>query len=521
MKRTLLLLLAAVLVFGLLPVSAETAVYGPKNAKIGRTCDFVIIFDTSGSMSGKPIEVLRQSAKSVVQSIFELSPKSNIALIEYNTRMTVLQSFTPASQESTLINAINRLGSDGVTSMIPPLKKAHEMCTDRYSRLVAQGTGAYNTHLCVIFMSDGAPTDEYGYLLSDLSGVYRAADDLHRYDYLVVYSVGFFHNIKNGQDRRYCENVLRYIASSDAMLYTAETAESFGEVFYDVMKDVLLTKMIVIRLDSMVEVEVRYGGETLDKNHTRTSFGTLQTEGNTRKRRILRLDPDNEYEITLRCTGSGYTDYTITYRFEDSDDNRSLIGIPINGSMTLYTSTGYADYTEVSTSTGERYRVGKNEKRILNNHADSIASYDGLLAATASSYFENNNPSVAPGNMLDGRKDSSWDSWGEYEGAWIRFTATDGYDYAFNGFTIENGKCERNGNRDYYYKNSRVKDIDVYVDQEYVGSYTLKDDWAPQTVRFNKSYVGKSLTIEIRTVYKGSEYTNSKYGVCVTNVSLW
>lgn len=150
-----------------------------------------------------------------------------------------------------------------------------------------------------------------------------------------------------------------------------------------------------------------------------------------------------------------------------------------------------------------------------------VSSYKGSFKATASSYFENNNPPVDPSCVLDGNESTSWDAWGEYENAWISLSVTDGRKYSFNGITIVNGKGITNANKDYWEKNSRVRDFSVYVDDQYVGRYTLNDNRTAQSITFASPVVGKSIRIQIDSVYKGSKYNDSKFGVCIAEIEVW
>lgn len=144
----------------------------------------------------------------------------------------------------------------------------------------------------------------------------------------------------------------------------------------------------------------------------------------------------------------------------------------------------------------------------------------GRLDATASSYFENN-PPVYPSSVIDGDDSTSWDALGEYENAWIQLSVTDGNKYLIKGFTIVNGKGVTNRNMDYWKKNSRVKDFSVYVDDHYAGNYTLKDNRSPQTVYLSTPVEGSNIQIQIDSVYRGSKYNDSKFGVCISEIDLW
>ena len=177
--------------------------------------------------------------------------------------------------------------------------------------------------------------------------------------------------------------------------------------------------------------------------------------------------------------------------------------------------------TTTINANGEDFTAARGERHVYHETSLPISSYSGNLAVTASSYYEKNNPPVYPSRVIDGKDTTSWDAWGEHENAWIKLSATDGYDYLIEGFTIVNGKGVNKKSMEYWYKNSRAKDVSVYVDDQYIGSYTLMDDRTTQRIEFPQAVVGSSVRIQIDTVYKGKSYREKNYGVCIAEIELF
>lgn len=136
----------------------------------------------------------------------------------------------------------------------------------------------------------------------------------------------------------------------------------------------------------------------------------------------------------------------------------------------------------------------------------------------ATSYYILNNPSVDPTLAFDGDPTTGWDSWGEHEGTWISTTFSTLRN--ISGFSIINGKPERFGSREYYYRNSRVKLLNVYIDSQFIGSYYIQDNWVVQYFSFGNTINGSSVLFEVAIIYQGSSYFDSRFGVCISEISM-
>lgn len=485
--------------------------------------DFMLVLDTSGSMRDTPISVLQQASENLINDIYYQSPGSELAIIEYNNGARVLQDFVPMSQRSGMLRIVNGLYAGGLTYMNTALSTAQSTAQKQWKSLTNMGHTNNTRRICVIMMGDGYPEG------CDVDAVYAAADKIHGYNYIDVYTVGFFHSMSSAERKR-CEDVMRYIASDHTKFFTVDNATDFGIIFADMSDIILDSQKIIIWVDCLgncpVDISVTLNGETLDKNNTHTSFGTLQFEGANNERKMLRLVPDADYSINMKGTGNGYMDYTIKYPDAQGNytDTRKIVGIPVTRSMTATSSTQKTWQTVVTASTNgvkTTYTASSGERRIYNDHYLPISAYSSGLAVTASSYFEKNNPPVWPSRIIDGDRTTSWDAWGEHEGAWVQLSATDGYEYRMSGLTLNNGKGTTKKNAHYYDRNSRAKGLSVYIDGVYIASYVLEDHPNTQTIVFPNPIIGSSMRLVVDSVYRGSYYKDKDYGVCIAELMLW
>lgn len=118
-------------------------------------CLCVLVLDTSGSMSGKPISELNQGLIDFYEEIEgdeTTSQRLEIALISFNSTSQIVQE--PALVENI---AIPELKANGYTAMVSALKDAIQLVEDRKSWYKSTGQKYYRPW--IILMTDGEPTD--------------------------------------------------------------------------------------------------------------------------------------------------------------------------------------------------------------------------------------------------------------------------------------------------------------------------------------------------------------------------
>ena len=115
----------------------------------------VLLLDTSGSMSGEPIDSLNRALnefKSKV-SMDEMAQKRvDVAIVEFNSTARVVQDFTPISQMTPI-----SLQATGTTAMGAGINMAIDMVKERNKFYNSLGTPVFKPWIFMI--TDGAPTD--------------------------------------------------------------------------------------------------------------------------------------------------------------------------------------------------------------------------------------------------------------------------------------------------------------------------------------------------------------------------
>ena len=134
----------------------------------------IFILDTSGSMTGTPIEILSKSIKKMIEILSTFANNSkwesdvayvkfyatcNISIITFDSNARIVMSYTDAEK----INDLPTLKTGGITALGAALKLAKDMIDD--SEVTLQ---SWQTPI-VILVTDGYPTDDYLEILHDFA----------------------------------------------------------------------------------------------------------------------------------------------------------------------------------------------------------------------------------------------------------------------------------------------------------------------------------------------------------------
>lgn len=486
--------------------------------------DFILMFDSSGSMSGAPLAAVKIASVNLVKNIFSESPASSIALLTYNSEPKLLSGFTGVNGQSQLESIMKNFDDSGGTIMKTALEETLNQAVKRKQLLNRLGANASNK-ITVIFMSDGQPMD------NNINEVYLVADNMHTYDYIDVYTVGFFQSLR-GMDLRNAENVLRNIASDSSKFFVVDNVNDFGLVFLDISEILLDSQKIIIWVECPVDVSITHGGETLNKHNTRTSFGTLQFEGEFDEKKLVRLSPEFEYNVELTGTDSGLMDYTIKYANEDGEytDIRKLVGIPVESGMSAITHTAQSTDTMVFTDYDgdglfdETFVAAPNQKTVITEHTESIEDYNDRFYVTESSYYKENPSPVNGACAFDGDSRTAWCEGvnGAGIGEWVNVRVTDDNEYRVTGLTITTGYTKSDK---LWMENSRVAGLDFYCDGVYVDSFKLRDTMTPQTFYLKTPIVGSDFMFIINSFHQGSVLPDNrnllKPFTCISEIEMF
>lgn len=119
-------------------------------------CPVVLLLDTSGSMSGQPIDELNKAIIKLKDDILEdalLSNRLEVGIVAFDDDARVergIDLITPETQLPTL-------SIGGVTNLVAGMEKAIELVEDRKTFYKANGEQYYRPF--IVLFTDGAPTN--------------------------------------------------------------------------------------------------------------------------------------------------------------------------------------------------------------------------------------------------------------------------------------------------------------------------------------------------------------------------
>lgn len=269
--------------------------------------DIVLVLDTSGSMSGTPLEETKKASVKFVNTILE--EDASIGVVTYDDKAEQLSDFSV--NKNHLRQIVTGISDGGGTNIGDGLARAKSMLGKSQAK-----------KKMIVLMSDGEPNqgkegEELIAYANELknSGIY-------------LYTLGFFEDM--GDKKSSAQYLMEEIAS-DGCHYEVANADDLVFFFEDIADQINGQKYIYVRIACPVDVSVTYKGETLnssEKNPTlRTKFGTLtfeenqstSSQGEEDKVKVLRLKEGVDYDIQIAGTGHGIMDYTIGFMDENGE----------------------------------------------------------------------------------------------------------------------------------------------------------------------------------------------------------
>lgn len=320
--------------------------------------DIVLVLDTSGSMSGTPLEETKKASVKFVNTILE--EDASIGVVTYDEKAEQLSDFSV--NKNHLRQIVTDISDGGGTNIGDGLAKAKSMLDKSQAK-----------KKMIVLMSDGEPNqgkegEELIAYANELknSGIY-------------VYTLGFFEDM--GDKKSSAQYLMEEIAS-DGCHYEVANADDLVFFFEDIADQINGQKYIYVRIACPVDVSVTYKGETLNSSEKnpalRTKFGTLtfeenqstSSQGEEDKVKILRLKEGADYDIQIEGTGYGVMDYTIGFMDENGEysDFRKFENIKITKQTMIDTVAADSD------------------KSVLKIDEDGDGKYDLKLSAEENGY---------------------------------------------------------------------------------------------------------------------------------------
>ncbi len=145
----------------------------------------------------------------------------------------------------------------------------------------------------------------------------------------------------------------------------------------------------------------------------------------------------------------------------------------------------------------------------------SINQYGSKYSIDRSSAYVNKNTSrsVEARCAVDNNLDSAWNTDGKGAGEWISLTCTDGNKYRVSALGFYNGYIRKSST---WKQNSRIQELDVFCDNQYIATLTLADTKEYQSFRLPEPMIGSHFKFVIRSVYRGTDFSDC----CLTELYL-
>lgn len=328
--------------------------------------DIVLVLDTSGSMSGTPMEETKKAATKFVNTILE--EDASIGIVTYEDSANQLSDFSVDKDH--LTGKVANISDGGGTNIESGLAEA---------KLMLDSSNAKKK--IIVLMSDGEPNE--GKEGEDLIAY---ADNI-KSDDILIYTLGFFENMSGSKSS--AQYLMEQLAS-DGCHYEVASADDLVFFFEDMADQINGQKYIYVRIACPVDVSVTYNGETLSSAESalnvRTDFGTLTFEDNENvtsdneddRIKILRLKEGADYDVQIVGTGRGMMDYTIGFMDENGDysDFRRFKNVKITKQTVIDTVAAVSD------------------ESVLNIDENGDGKYDVKLRAEENGYGEEVNTPV-------------------------------------------------------------------------------------------------------------------------------
>lgn len=338
------------------------------NKQLSNERNIVLTLDTSGSMSGTPMEETKKASTNFINTVLEQD--ANIGIVTYDSMSNIASGFS--ADRAKLQNIVSELYDGGETNIEAGLRDAQWMLKKTNSK-----------KKIIVLMSDGEPNN--GLVDEDLIDY---ANKIKKSG-TIIYTIGFFESLS---ERSYAQYLMERIAS-DGCHYEVANANELAFFFEDMADQINGQKYVYVKIACPVDVSVTFNGETLDSSeenlNSRTSFGTLTFEENWEEMpsdlddrvKVLRLKEGADYNLKLTGTGHSIMNYTIGFMDENGDysDLRKFENIKITRRTKIDT---VATHSDDSTLNIDQDGDGKYDLKLRaeeNGYGEEIVTSDWII----------------------------------------------------------------------------------------------------------------------------------------------
>ncbi len=337
---------------GVATVTAEAIINGKTVTHLtevrvaSKARDTVLVLDVSGSMGGTPLEEMKKAAIQFCEELLTDEFNNRVGLVLYDND---IETYDLTNDVAALESYINNIVDGGSTNMEGGILNAVEML---------DGLGAEDSIKNIVIMADGLPnkgntsesgsmtvSSSYSFYSTDISYANAVIDTaqsaMSKYN---LYSLGFFHDLY-GEEKDFAVTLMQSLTNMNDGYHEVDQAENLQFAFGDISEEISDGSKIVINIACPVDVSVSYQGETLSSSQSnyndKTSFGSLQLLGKNQDVKVVSVDADKVYDISLSGTDEGVMDYSVNY-FDDTEnliDSRSFTNIFITNTTKISSST--------------------------------------------------------------------------------------------------------------------------------------------------------------------------------------
>jgi Mg-chelatase subunit ChlD len=202
------------------------------------TNDIVIGLDISGSMSGKPMEAMKEAAVEFCKYTLKNDPNARIAVVPFDDSSSIGVSLT--NDEAALTDYISSLGSGGSTNF-----------TGAFDTIMIELQTGTGDRKSVVFMADGLPNTGVSDYSTEMKEKYPGksygsydlgalkVDNEKVKPNANVYTVGFFDSLSGTRKER-AVALMKDLASDPVQYYDADI-NTLKEVFGKISEDIVVT----------------------------------------------------------------------------------------------------------------------------------------------------------------------------------------------------------------------------------------------------------------------------------------